>query len=170
MEKRCSNCKQIKPLTDFGFKNRAEELLQPWCRMCERIYKQAWYLRNRERHIANVAVNKRRVRSATHSRVLAYLRDHPCVDCGEGNLLVLDFDHIRSKRWSISYMVSCGFPWATIVDEIKRCEVRCANCHRIKTARERGYWDRFTDGQISEDADAYAVVADNWPRAVSSVG
>jgi hypothetical protein len=148
MEKRCPNCKETKPFRDFGFKNRAKELLQPWCRACERIYKQGWYLHNRERHMANVAVTKQRVRSATRLRVLAYLRKHPCVDCGEGNPVVLDFDHVRTKRWNISYMVSCGFPWATIEDEIKRCHLRCANCHRIKTARERGSYDPKASGHL----------------------
>ena len=166
--KRCPNCDETKPIADFGFKNRELQLRQSWCKACERVYKQGWYLRNRERHMANVYATKVRVRSANRLRVLAYLVDHACIDCGEGNLVVLDFDHVRSKRWNIAYMVSRGFPWATIEDEIARCEVRCANCHRIKTAREQGYYERKSNGLLFEAPGEYRVVTDNWPRAVSS--
>jgi hypothetical protein len=137
VEKTCLNCKKPKPLWEFGFKNRADELLQAWCRSCERTYKQAWYLRNRERHMANVLANKQRVRDALHAKVLRYLSGHPCVDCGETDPVVLEFDHMHEKRWGVSYMISCGFPWLTIQDEIRRCQVRCVNCHRRKTIMER---------------------------------
>lgn len=151
MEKLCLNCKAMKPSTDFGFKNRAERLLQAWCRSCERTYKEAWYLRNRERHMTKVSANKQRVRDALHARVLAYLRSHPCVDCGEGDPVVLEFDHLHSKRWNVSYMVSCGFRWSVIRDEISRCQVRCVNCHRRKTMAER----RGTGHPLSEAEALY---------------
>ena len=166
--KMCPNCKETKPVTDFGFKDRARGLLQSWCRDCERVYKRDWFQRNREHHMANVYARKLCVRSDTRVRVLAYLADHPGVDCGEDNLVVLDFDHMRDKRWNIAYMVSCGFAWTTIEAEIQRCEVRCANCHRIKTAREQGYYERKSRGQLFESASEYYVVPDNWSGAVSS--
>ncbi len=62
-----------------------------------------------------------------------------------------------------------GFPWAIIEEEIARCEVRCANCHRIKTAREQGYYERKSKGLLFEAPGEYRVVTDNWCRAVSSV-
>lgn len=166
--KRCPNCKETKPVPEFGFKNRELRLLQAWCRSCERVYKQAWYLRNRERHMANVHAQRQRVRSANRVRVLDYLMKHACVDCGEANLVVLDFDHVRTKRWNIAYMVNRGFPWGTIQEEIQRCQVRCSNCHRIKTARERGYYDQKVRGQLFEVPGAYRFMRDNCDGAVSS--
>lgn len=70
--------------------------------------------------------------------IFEYLLTHPCVDCGESDPVVLEFDHVRGeKRNSISEMVarSCGL--STIKQEIEKCEVRCANCHRRKTFAER---------------------------------
>ena len=56
-----------------------------------------------------------------------------CVDCGEKNPIVLDFDHLKNKKYNISRMIHDGHSWASIKKEIKKCEVVCANCHRIRT-------------------------------------
>ena len=56
-----------------------------------------------------------------------------CVDCGESNHIVLDFDHLKDKKYNISRMIHDGFSWAAIKKEIAKCEVVCANCHRIRT-------------------------------------
>jgi 5-methylcytosine-specific restriction endonuclease McrA len=157
VDKRCGRCRATKPADEFGFKNRAKGLRQPWCRACERTYKAAWYLQHRAEHIEHVRIQRAALKERNRVRLLAYLSQHPCVDCGEGNLVVLDLDHLRDKRWDIAYMVSAGFPWATIEAEIARCQVLCANCHRIKTARERGFYDRKVRGQLFEAAGTYRL-------------
>jgi hypothetical protein len=66
---------------------------------------------------------------------------HPCVDCGEPDIQVLDFDHVRGiKLSSIARMLSQRRPVASILDEMEKCEVRCANCHRRATARRTPNW------------------------------
>ena len=59
--------------------------------------------------------------------------DSGCMDCGESNHIVLDFDHLKDKKYNISRMIHDGFSWAAIKKEIAKCEVVCANCHRIRT-------------------------------------
>ena len=57
-----------------------------------------------------------------------------CIDCGEKNPVVLDFDHVKgNKIMCISNMVRNSYSIETIKKEIKKCEIRCANCHRIVT-------------------------------------
>jgi hypothetical protein len=56
-----------------------------------------------------------------------------CIDCGINNHIVLDFDHIKDKKYNVSRMIHDGFIWAAIKKEISKCEVVCANCHRIRT-------------------------------------
>jgi len=56
-----------------------------------------------------------------------------CVDCGENNHIVLDFDHLKDKKYNISRMIHDGFSWKAILKEIQKCEVVCANCHRVRT-------------------------------------
>jgi hypothetical protein len=64
------------------------------------------------------------------------------VDCGETDIVVLEFDHVGeagSKQFNISDATRFGYGMAKIKAEIAKCEVRCANCHRKKTY-ERGGW------------------------------
>ena len=75
------------------------------------------------------------MRNSTY--ILKYLQDHPCVDCGERDTVVLEFDHVSGeKKWIVARMV--GHDIKTIELEIEKCEVRCANCHAIATARRKG--------------------------------
>lgn len=68
-----------------------------------------------------------------------YLLAHPCVDCGETDPIVLDADHVRGKKhFNISAMLQ-GYAWSAVLEELEKCEMRCANCHRRKTAKEFGY-------------------------------
>ena len=61
-----------------------------------------------------------------------------CVDCGENNPLVLDFDHVKGdKVMAVSDMIGSAYSLAAIQREIEKCEVRCSNCHRVVTHERR---------------------------------
>lgn len=67
-----------------------------------------------------------------------YLGDHPCVDCGEEDPIVLEFDHVAgTKEFPVSEGVSRMYSIKKIKAEIDKCEVRCANCHRRVTHNRR---------------------------------
>ena len=74
--------------------------------------------------------------------VFRYKKIKGCIDCGINNPIVLDFDHINrsDKVVRISQMVKSSPPISAVKDEIRKCEVRCSNCHRIKTARELNWY------------------------------
>lgn len=68
--------------------------------------------------------------------VINFLLNHPCVDCGEKDLLVLEFDHIKGKKKaSVGTLIARGKAADIILKEIAKCDVRCANCHRRKTGQ-----------------------------------
>jgi hypothetical protein len=69
--------------------------------------------------------------------LIGYFAEHPCVDCGESDPIVLEFDHLRDKAFSIGGSLT-DRPWEAILEEIEKCEVVCANCHRRRTAQTRG--------------------------------
>ena len=66
-----------------------------------------------------------------------FLLLHPCLDCNNSDIRVLEFDHIRDKVADISYAVSSGWSLKRLQSEMDKCEIRCANCHRIKIIKER---------------------------------
>jgi hypothetical protein len=70
-------------------------------------------------------------------KIFALLVERPCVDCGETDPIVLEFDHVTGKKdRSITKLVSDKSSWKKIQDEIDKCEVRCRNCHRKRHAEE----------------------------------
>ncbi|HEY6540341.1 MAG TPA: hypothetical protein VIZ18_05360, partial [Ktedonobacteraceae bacterium] len=86
-------------------------------------------------------VRQNQILSENKARLRIYLSNHPCVDCGEPDIRVLEFDHIHGQKSSkISDLLREGFSWSTIESEIAKCTVRCANCHRIKTFERSSNW------------------------------
>jgi hypothetical protein len=76
-----------------------------------------------------------------------FLTRNACVDCGEADPIVLQFDHISgSKRGDISTLVTGGRSIEFLAAEIAKCVVRCANCHCRRTAASRGYWKTKKQG------------------------
>ncbi len=67
-----------------------------------------------------------------------------CIDCGEKDPVVLDFDHRTpdTKFKSISRMLSGHYSWEALVKEIEKCDIRCANCHRRRSHKQFGYFGR----------------------------
>jgi len=100
----------------------------------------AHYENNKEYYAKKARVNAKAYEASIRKFLGEYLLLHPCVDCGNGDLRVLEFDHVRGvKLFSISDAVRRQLSQKKIEEEILKCDVRCANCHRIVTA-ERGGW------------------------------
>jgi len=102
---------------------------------------------SRKHYQANKEAYKKRAREYTDKQRLIlrdyiwnYLLEHPCVDCGTTDPLVLQFDHFRDKKYTVSNMTGHGLSLETLQEEVAKCKVRCANCHMKKTALERGWW------------------------------
>lgn len=72
------------------------------------------------------------------SLLLSFLREHPCVDCGEPDPVVLEFDHLSNKSFTIADGLKSR-SWAAVAAEIQKCEVVCVNCHRRRTAARGGF-------------------------------
>ena len=129
--KRCCTCHELRALTEFNVRRGASDGLQSRCRSCSR----AWYVANREQHRGNVRRRTVATRIEYKRRLGDYLLEHPCGDCGERDVRVLDFDHEPGhvKRKDIAALVAACGRWSDIEAEIAKCEVRCASCHRLIT-------------------------------------
>ena len=140
----CPSCSRELDVSNFGINNSRRDGLQTQCRSCKKASQDKWYRNNRARHVANVARRRRKAETEIIKLILAYLQQHPCIDCGEDNPVILEFDHVRGdKRDSICDLIRRGCGWATISAEVQKCEVRCCKCHRLKTAKQFGYRKMF---------------------------
>ncbi|MFA6476600.1 MAG: hypothetical protein WCV68_04330 [Candidatus Paceibacterota bacterium] len=79
-------------------------------------------------------------RIKVREKLLNFLSSKSCLDCGEDDPIVLEFDHInpKSKFKTIAKMLSGHYSWDSVLAEISKCEIRCANCHRKKTYGQYG--------------------------------
>ncbi len=108
-----------------------------------RQYARKHYLANKQLYIDRANRRTAQLRVENRQHIMDYLMEHPCVDCGESDVVVLQFDHVRDdKTYEVGRMISGGYSWATIKAEIDRCEVVCANCHFRRTASRHGGWAR----------------------------
>ena len=133
-------CGETKPEAEFAFADMAKGTRQSHCRKCQAAYRRAHYLANRDEYIRREVARMAGYREANRALLLAYLLDHPCIDCGEADPIVLDFDHRdpTTKRNEVARLASTK-SWPQVLAEIEKCDVRCANCHRRKTANQFGW-------------------------------
>lgn len=133
--KRCYTCKADKEDKDYILYKRG---LGGSCRSCQLKYKREWYIKNRDEHVRKVRTNQIKRRKELSELLNAYKVERGCTDCGYRlHAEALDFDHLDSKKFGISAARHSLKPMAEIKKEIEKCEVVCANCHRVRTANRR---------------------------------
>jgi hypothetical protein len=136
----CTKCFLEKPIEEFGWKDRTINKRHAVCKECTAKRSSEWYYNNREHHIQSVKANSDSYRNQAREYVYQYLSNHPCVECGETDPIVLEFHHLGNKEAEIAAMVGQGTSLEKIIKEIEKCEVLCGNCHKRKTAKERGWF------------------------------
>lgn len=122
--KPCKGCREVLPLSSFYVNPNVRDGHLNWCKRC--------FI---ERHKAGKNSRAAKLREY----ITAIKVERGCVDCGyRDHPEALDFDHLPgfTKLYRVATM-SGGSTKAKIDAEIAKCEVVCANCHRIRTARRR---------------------------------
>jgi hypothetical protein len=138
--KMCSSCGLQRPVDEFPVKNQKTGRRGTWCRQCRSAYGKRHYQENRDRYCARVRGPRRESRGRYWAWVMNYLTSHPCVDCGEADPVVLQFDHRdgSEKVDDVGTMLNRA-SWKALLSEIAKCDVRCANCHRVRTAQQNDW-------------------------------
>lgn len=138
--KQCKSCLQEKPKSEFNnsyYKDKVYLLNE--CKIClnNRTMKNYYADHERQKEIRKRNTNKRR--DDHKQKILEHLLSHPCADCDETDPVVLEFDHIDDTK---SFNISAGIMknWKVIQEEIDKCEVVCANCHKRRSAKRMGNW------------------------------
>jgi hypothetical protein len=115
------------------------------CKNCFSIYMKKYYKSNPEKYEKHkkdfVAKNDELYQLKTRAIIASRLRDG-CFDCGEKDPVVLEFDHRdpKEKEYSIFSIMKTKVPEEVFINEINKCDVVCANCHKKRTAKMFGNW------------------------------
>lgn len=135
----CSVCKSNKNKLEFARNPSNGDGLNWCCKPCQAQYMKEYYKRNNSKHKKATDKVRRNRREILQDYLFNYLTNHPCVDCGQSNIITLEFDHVRGvKCKSIANLLSSAASIDNLKSEIEKCEVRCANCHRRKTSKDFG--------------------------------
>ena len=106
----------------------------------QRARVKAHYESNKEYYKEKAKRQRATYKQKVRDYISTYLGKNPCIDCGMSDKRVLEFDHVRGEKlFNISDGIKRQMNLDKIKNEIKKCDVRCANCHRIVTS-ERGNW------------------------------
>jgi predicted Zn-ribbon and HTH transcriptional regulator len=99
-------------------------------------YQKLWRRTNPEKSKAIRARSNHKITSARRRLLDSIKLERGCTDCGY-NLApeALHFDHREPKEKSFTISNSLTTSWEVILAEIAKCDVRCANCHAIRSKR-----------------------------------
>lgn len=135
-KKICNSCGKEKILSSFSYRNKDSGLLHNKCRTCQNSYNKKHYNDNVSKYKYKALSYNKNLKIKNSKELLEYYKKHPCVDCGETNPLKLTFDHVNGeKEYNIASQMH-NKNWKTILKEIKKCEVRCFNCHMERHFKE----------------------------------
>ena len=139
--KLCSNCKEWKTANDFHKNKCARDGLNGHCKQCHNDKARIRWKEN-PKYRDSVRAAKQRMKDRLRDIVAKYLKSHPCLCCGEENWLVLEFDHKdpEDKAREIARFINDGCRVDRLSLEISKCDVLCANCHRLKTLKQSNSW------------------------------
>lgn len=126
--KKCSRCEEEKSLSEFLFRNKEKGTYHSACRVCYKEIRKKSYEKHKETDRARANRNKRK-RKEWFRELKSKLK---CERCPENHPACLEFHHLdpSEKNNHVSSMVHETYSEKRILEEIDKCIVLCANCHR----------------------------------------
>ena len=155
MVKVCSRCKVEKPLKRFRFRADYPNRLHSWCIDCGNKHARETHRWLGEDRKSQMKENMRKRHLIRIFKMHEYLSAKKCQDCEMSDFRVLDFDHREGEKKisNVSKMILILKPWAKILEEIKKCDIVCGNCHKERSYRRFGYYKALR--LIGDDFDNY---------------
>lgn len=128
--KRCPTCDQERPSDQFYRDASRRDGFAVRCKSCHQTWKRQWRVSESGRRSSRLA--QRRHRERRFAEIKNALPGLACQRCGETDPVVLEFHHRdrSEKSGEVSRMIASHRPWQDVSDEIAKCDVLCANCHR----------------------------------------
>lgn len=136
----CTKCKDDLPIESFPIINKKTGKISSMCSPCKREYDREYWELNKEKigEKKNENSNKNRVKKRKY--ILDILKKSKCTDCPISDWRVLEFDHRDRETKSFNLADASSYSIKKIQLEIDKCDIVCANCHTIRTIKQRGYY------------------------------
>ncbi len=144
--KTCTRCLATKPESEYFTKDKKTGRLHTQCKSCykehRKTYREEHYRKYHDEYLVRAKLYREKIRKEYRDGMTEYLRDKSCEVCGESDTVVLEFDHIdrTTKSFGVSQAVRLGRRWNLVLEEIKKCRIVCANCHKRITAKQFGWY------------------------------
>lgn len=135
-KKICGTCNQELDIVDFSLKDAKTNKRHSKCKACQKEYSKKHYTEKKVDYLDKAKVNNKKYKKRNDELLVGLKEGKPCKDCGECYPhYVMDFDHLPNfqKSENVSKMKNSSFSAKAIIEEIKKCELVCANCHRERT-------------------------------------
>lgn len=126
--KKCKKCDTVRPKTDFAIDNSTKDKLATCCKVCHKEWGKINYQLNKEKVGARLIAKRKRVKEYVNN----LKRKTGCQNCAENEPVCLDYHHTNpeNKIERVSYIARCSTSFNKINQEIEKCVLLCANCHR----------------------------------------
>lgn len=133
MKRKCTACKDEFDIEQFPWKNEAKGIRHSICFACRREVSKNDYLKNKQAYIDRAAKHKESEKAKTEALLLEFRIDG-CVICGDTRIEALDFHHLNpaEKEHNVTKIGR-----KKMLEEIKKCVVLCASCHRVEHHLQR---------------------------------
>lgn len=125
--KYCKYCDTEKPISEFHKNKKKKDGLADRCKSCRKDYHHDHYLKNSKTYVLKAKEYKNNIKKWFEE----FKQTLKCENCNENRWWVLDFHHNdpNIKDGNVSIFIQNGNKKKAI-EEIKKCKVLCANCHR----------------------------------------
>ena len=133
--KRCSICQKLKTSQDFNYRNTILNEKFQHCKECQSIIRKKSYLKDPKKIMDKQKESVKLRRDKRKKFIRDFKQNKPCKDCNKiYPYYVMDFDHLPQYKKEIEIASRGAYlSEEKLLDEFKKCEVACANCHRIRT-------------------------------------
>lgn len=133
-KKTCPDCKENKKLNKFGKNKSRKDGRQVYCLPCMKVRTINSYHKHKKSYFARAKRRDKKI-----DEIIVERKSVPCMDCGvKYPPYVMDFDHRNPKEkfLNICQMRKRRMAIKKILEEMAKCDVVCANCHRERSNKQ----------------------------------
>ena len=131
----CTICKTEKDISNFSYRDKSKNKFQSNCKECQKEYDKNHYFKDSRKKSIRMAAKK--YSSKSKDFVNEYKKTHKCIICGEDRWYVLEFHHKSEKIFNLANAGRNGISVTKLKEEIDKCDILCANCHRELHHKEK---------------------------------